>query len=129
MEVIKKGDIVIISLIVILIITGQYFLINQEIGGSQRTITVEIDQEIYIYKLNFDDSKIIAFDFKDQQGTLVYQDGKIRMETMNRDVCPKQICSKTGWIEYKNQSIVCIPNKIIVTINGNQKEKIDITSH
>lgn len=102
---------------------------NREIGGSQRIITLEIDQELYIYKLNFDDSKIIAFDFKDQQGTLVYLDGKIRMETMNRDVCTKQICSKTDWIEYKNQSIVCIPNKIVVTIDGNQKEEIDITSY
>jgi hypothetical protein len=123
MEVIKKGDVVIIRLIVIVTIRGQYFLPNREIGGSQRIITVEIDQELYIYKLSFDDSKIIAFDFKDQQGALVYQDGKIRMETMNRDICPKQICSKTGWIEYKSQSIVCIPNKIIVTINGKQKRR------
>ncbi|WP_282433973.1 NusG domain II-containing protein [Desulfosporosinus lacus] len=33
-------------------------------------------------------------------------------------MCPKSICSDTGWIETAYQSIVCLPNQITVRIEG-----------
>ena len=74
------------------------------------------------------ESKEIIFDFDGHQGVLHFKDGKIKMETMDIDLCPKQICSKTGWIEFNYESIVCLPNKIIVTINFNKGDDLDSVS-
>ena len=40
-------------------------------------------------------------------------DGKIRIVKNN---CPNQLCVHTGAIKYPGQNIVCIPNKILITI-------------
>ena len=42
---------------------------------------------------------------------------------MNRDACPLGICSETGWINSAHQSIVCLPNEIIITLRENPTEK------
>lgn len=49
--------------------------------------------------------------------------GKIRLLPMDGKLCPKHICSKTGWIEKSWQMIICMPNKISVRIVGGKKEK------
>lgn len=40
--------------------------------------------------------------------------GRIRI--LDRDICPLDICTHTGWIERSGQAIVCLPNRIIVRI-------------
>lgn len=32
--------------------------------------------------------------------------------------CPDRVCEHTGRIRYENQSIVCLPNKVTITIAG-----------
>ncbi len=32
--------------------------------------------------------------------------------------CPDQVCVKTGWISRGGQSIVCVPNRIVITVSG-----------
>ncbi len=50
---------------------------------------------------------------------------RVRMIEMDREICPEAICSETGWIDNSYQSIVCLPNRIIVTTEGNNEEIID----
>lgn len=48
------------------------------------------------------------------------------MVEMNKEICPESICSETGWIDSFYQSIVCLPNGIIVTIEGSKWQVIDV---
>lgn len=48
-------------------------------------------------------------------------DRKVRIVRNN---CPNQICVRTGAIKYPGQSIVCVPNKILITIVS-PEQKID----
>jgi hypothetical protein len=41
--------------------------------------------------------------------------GRIRIVDSD---CPRQICAHAGWISRPNQTIVCVPNKILVEIKG-----------
>lgn len=50
--------------------------------------------------------------------TIEIKDGKIRMLEAH---CPNQLCVHQGWISRSFQSIVCLPNKLIVTIEGDDK--------
>lgn len=50
-------------------------------------------------------------------GILEVKDGRIRMQPMERDICPAGICCRvTGWIESATQSIICLPNRIVVSL-------------
>lgn len=128
MKSLKIGDYIIICLIIVSVVLGQYYMISQNTGGNLKTIVIRVDQKEFFYKLNVNESKEIIFDFDGHQGVLHFKDGKIKMETMDIDLCPKQICSKTGWIEFNYESIVCLPNKIIVTINFNKGDDLDSVS-
>ncbi len=47
-------------------------------------------------------------------------DGKIRIKTA---VCPDKICSETGYISRAGQSIVCVPEKIVIAISGAESDE------
>ena len=72
-----------------------------------------------------EESKIHEFNFEQNVGYIEIKNGKIRMIEMDKKICPQAICSDTGWIDKSYQSIICLPNKIIVTIEGNNEELID----
>ena len=40
--------------------------------------------------------------------------------------CPDKLCEKTGKISRVNESIVCLPNKVVVTIKGDETEDKEI---
>ena len=55
--------------------------------------------------------------------TLEIKNGEIRMLEAE---CPNLQCVHQGWIRFSHQSIVCLPNKVVVTIEGNDKT-VDFT--
>jgi len=42
--------------------------------------------------------------------------------------CPDRTCVRTGRIKYAGQSIVCLPNKVTVTVRGNTQSGVDLVS-
>lgn len=50
------------------------------------------------------------------------------MQKMNKEICPRGICSDMGWISKTYESIVCLPNSIVVSIEGSKNIEIDIIS-
>lgn len=51
---------------------------------------------------------------------IVSEDGKVRV---NEENSPLHLCSKQGWIKNSYESIVCLPNKVVIKIET--KEEID----
>lgn len=52
--------------------------------------------------------------------------GKIRAAACS---CPGQDCVHTGWIHMPGQSIVCVPNKVIIEIPGIQQPPYDAITY
>lgn len=73
---------------------------------------------------NLKESKTYEFNFNNNIGYIEVNNGRIRMVEMNQEICPKSICSETGWIDSAYQSIVCLPNQIIVRIEGEKGDEI-----
>ncbi|WP_312831706.1 NusG domain II-containing protein [Sedimentibacter saalensis] len=70
-----------------------------------------------------------SFKFGENTGFIEVKNGAVRMLEMDKDICPEEICSKTGWIKEEYETIVCMPNGIIVNIKSdtnNQENDIDI---
>ena len=42
--------------------------------------------------------------------------------------CPNKLCIRMGWIERSGQAIVCLPNKVALTLGGEDREGVDAVS-
>ena len=42
--------------------------------------------------------------------------------------CPDKTCVRTGRIKYEGQSIVCLPNKVVVIVKGDSQGGVDLVS-
>ncbi len=74
----------------------------------------------------FCDKKIGDFDLKRnlliplKEGIVIeLKDKKIRIL---KNTCPQKICIHQGWISTPGSTIICIPNKLVVSISGENKK-------
>ena len=59
---------------------------------------------------------------KEQQVTIVgIEDGKVYVESC----CPNGTCS-AGKIEKSGQWIACLPNKVVIRLEGSKDEEVDV---
>lgn len=70
--------------------------------------------------LTEDAANIYSFEFGENTGYIEVKDGAVRMLEMDKDICPEGICSNTGWVKEEYESIVCMPNGIIINIKSNE---------
>lgn len=54
--------------------------------------------------------------------TLVIRDGTAQVVEAS---CPDQICVRQGAIQYAGESIVCLPHRLVVTVQGGAANGID----
>lgn len=53
---------------------------------------------------------------------VVVQNGSVRVEEAD---CPNQICVRTGRIESAGSVIACVPNDVVIRVEGGQTDGID----
>jgi len=54
------------------------------------------------------------------------KDGRVRAVESS---CFQKICVNTGWIDKPGQNIICLPNKVLVIIEGKERAGIDAVSY
>lgn len=74
-------------------------------------------------KLNEDG--VYDFRFGGGTGQIEVKGKKVRMLPMDKAICPQAICSETGWIDGNPKTIICLPNRLIVSFIGDKSSKID----
>ncbi|MEL1134656.1 NusG domain II-containing protein [Desulfitobacterium sp. THU1] len=115
----KLEKLLIIGVLLISVVSlGAMALAKTEYQDANIVIVVENEVEQRIPLEVQEQSQTYEFKFRDKTGFIEVKNGRVRMQEMDKEICPKGICSDTGWIDSTNQAIVCLPNKIIVTIQG-----------
>ncbi|MDD7719579.1 MAG: NusG domain II-containing protein [Eubacteriaceae bacterium] len=110
LKVIKKADIVLFLILVALGIAVTVMSLNGAEDGS--VVQVSVDGKTYgVYSLNKNQTIEIKQDKSINKITI--KDGHVQMSD---STCKNQICVKTGEISNTSQSIVCLPNKVMVEI-------------
>lgn len=90
------------------------------VTGSYITITV--DGEKYgTYSLL--EEQTITIGEGDHVNIIDIKDGKAYMTSAS---CPDQLCVKQNRISYDKQSIICLPNKVVVTVTSDNKSDVDL---
>ena len=113
-----RNDLILIA-IVILFALISIFIINQykRLSTADAYVVIEINGEESVrYPLSED--RIIDVDsYNGGRNTVIIKNGKV---TVTEATCPDKICVKHKSIKYNGETIICLPNRMTVTIvNGN----------
>ncbi len=108
----RKGDLVAVAVLVIAALavwTGLLFASS----GEHMTVQIYSDNELFLQ---------ISLPAEDQ--TISIPDKQLALEIKNNRIgvletdCPDHTCKKTGYISRPGQSIICLPNRVVVQIAG-----------
>ena len=116
----NKSDIVlcVVALIIGLIIFGIFKLNNDE--GSYAVVYYEHDE---VLRIDLKDKSERTYTVKGYNGDILIEtvDGKVRVVD---EISPKHLCSKQGYINSKSDSIICLPNKVIIEILNDEVDTV-----
>ncbi|WP_068556550.1 NusG domain II-containing protein [Thermotalea metallivorans] len=126
-----KWDKFLIFFILVVSLPAMFLTIFFNTSVKQKYVWIRVDgKEIKKISIGENDGgKIYEFPFGRHRGYIEVKDGVVRMLEMDRKICPDAICSDTGWIRKKYQSIICLPNKIVVGFQKEQEDEVDIISY
>lgn len=124
---IQKWDMVILigSVVFSFIPYALRFPMYSNISNNNATISVS---GTAVKSLKLDKNGIFEFEFDGKKGFVEISEKKVRMLKMDKETCPEGICSNRGWIESSSENIVCLPNRIIVTL-GKSNSDVDISTN
>lgn len=115
----NKQDIIL--MIVLILLLGFSFLLKNTSSSKEAIIYYEEKEILTIDLMN----KMDIYEVEGALGKVKIEagDGKIRVieETSN-----KHLCSKQGYISNVHDVIVCLPNKIVIKIEGKEDQKVDV---
>jgi len=116
----KKKDIIFLVVVFIGLagIAAGFYLTHQDTGASE----VTVDGAIYgTYPLDVDKEIPIQKDGK-TTNLLVIKDGKADVTEAD---CPDKLCVHQKAISKTNETIVCLPNKVVVQVIGAGESELD----
>jgi hypothetical protein len=108
-----RNDIILITAVILAAVIGLIYLNFFRSPGD--SVTVTVDGEVYgVYSLTVNITEdIYTGDNNENLNRLVIKDGKALMETAT---CPDGICVSHKSIFRDGESIVCLPNRVVITV-------------
>ena len=82
-------------------------------GSGQTVVRIYSDNELF-FELPLP-AKDQTIPVPDKQLVLEIKDNQVGVLTTD---CPDQTCKKTGYISRPGQSIICLPNRVVVQLAG-----------
>lgn len=119
---ISKNDVKFMAVLVVLVLVvlGVFYYLKQNTSGTQ--VVVSVDGEEYgRYSLDKNQEIPIVIDGV-TTNLLVIKDGVADMTEAN---CPDKLCVYQREISKSNETIVCLPNKVVVEISGGGESGFD----
>ncbi|MEG1930769.1 MAG: NusG domain II-containing protein [Anaerovorax sp.] len=119
---IKKADIVLgIVLILCGCIASVFIYFSGETGGKGAVAEISVDGKSYgVYDL--DQDEFINIHTPGHTNQLQIQKGEIFMVSAN---CKDKYCVRHKPIRKSNETIICLPNRVVVTIQSDEKGELD----
>lgn len=115
-----KNDVIFISILALfcLVVCVAVYK-GGAVEGSNITITV--DGDVYgTYSLL--EEQTILIENGDAKNRIEIKGGKAYMLEAS---CPDQLCVDQNEISFDNESIICLPNKVVLTVNSDVESDLD----
>lgn len=119
----KKGDLA-LAAIVLLAAAAIFFAAKGSgaiVGGNMHRIAVikhgdKIERTIDLDEIKETERICLSGYYRN---VILVEKGRIRFEESD---CPDRLCVKTGWIERVGDAAVCLPNRVMIKIEGKNVE-------
>ncbi len=122
-KIVTKADLILIVLLMILGIVPLFFIFTNDNVGNK--INIDVNKTRYgTYSLK----KNQTIRIKQPNGHVNIVEIKNGKARMKYSTCTNQNCVHQGDIESENQNIVCLPNKVIVTVDSSDDSNFDSVS-
>lgn len=113
----KKNDWILAAVIVLAAGLILLFQLLRNSGGAKE-VTVSVDGEVFgTYSLEEDQTIDIG-----ETNRLVIEDGTARMEWAD---CPDQVCVNHRAVSRDGESIICLPNEVVISVEGGEEAELD----
>lgn len=115
----KKNDWILIGVIICIsaVFFGWHFLKPE---AETAVVEISVDGDVLAeYPLENKQAQVVEIGSTNQ---LVIQDGRAEMTWAD---CPDQICVHHTAISRAGESIICLPNKVVVSIVGGEEGELD----
>ena len=113
----KKSDIIII--LCFLLIAGLVFCALKFLSPQGNTVRIEVDSKTAAV-FSVDENKTYSVKKNGKVTNIVeIKNGKVSVIAAD---CPDKICVKHRDINKSGESIICLPNKVVVSIEGEKTE-------
>jgi hypothetical protein len=119
-----KADKIVVLLIVLLACFSHFFFVVNVFDNAPQQIEISVGGQIYAtYSLNkIKDERIVNIDTEYGNNTLkISPDGAEMIDAS----CSDKLDIRVGKITKEGQAIICVPNKVMVKLVRNNKEKVD----
>lgn len=118
----KPADWIIIGLLLLCGLGGFWHNLRRPLNPEQRYAAVYLDNRLVV-ELSFSETDIYTYAFPfgengEHTAVLEVNGGRLRMLPLDKELCPRSICAHTGWISRSYESIVCLPNRILVVLTA-----------
>lgn len=123
----KKGDKIVglILLITVIIAIGATLIYKTVIKGSENIAVIKREGKVLktidLNKVTEAEEFMIKTD-KGNYNLILAKDNAISIKDAD---CPHEECVKSGWISKPGEMIVCLPYKLIISIEGQGNTDID----
>lgn len=117
----KKNDFVLIGLVLLTAIAVMSYQYLKKDPGNQ-SIQITVDGQNY-GTYNLEENQTIDIN---GTNTLEIQDGEA---DMSHAECPDKLCVNQKAISRDGESIICLPNKVVVTVEGGEARELDGVTH
>jgi hypothetical protein len=123
----KRGDkiVLVILLITVVITFGATLIYKTSNKGSENIAVIKLAGKVI---RTIDLNKVVKqqeFTIKTDKGnynTILVKTNSISIKDAD---CKHEECVKSGWISRPGEMIVCLPNKLIINIEGQESKDID----
>lgn len=90
-------------------------------GGEDAAVHIQVGQKEWLYDLQQDQDVHIPGPLGDTH--VVIEDGHVHVES---SPCEAKICIAAGEIAHSNEWIICLPNRVFITIEGEAKRSDEV---
>ena len=116
-----KNDVIFISLLAVFcIVVCVAVYKGGAVEGSNITITVD-GKEYGTYSLF--EEQVITIENGEAKNIIEIKGGKAYMVKAS---CPDQLCVDQNEISFDKESIICLPNKVVLTVTSDAKSDTDL---
>lgn len=118
----NKSDIKLIALLIFVALLLFLFLSLKKDASFQQAYIYYDNQLVKTVNLSINQTR--TFEVKGYKGTVVFETKKNQIR-VKEEISPLHLCSKMGYISKSYETIVCLPNKIVVKLKSDD-DTIDI---